>query len=320
MEPQYRSLTAAGTGAHEATAIVLATLTERGLTVHEVAPGRISVARTRRPRWAVIACVLTIWLAGLGLLFLLFRRTESGELVVTDGPRGCVVTLPPLLDDPTHRALAEALGHRLPTAAAATFASPGAEGDDLDDRTVARTELPVPGAPAPPPPPSAAVPVGAAPPPPPSAPAPPAPAPPAPAPSAPAPPAPAPPAPAPVAAAPTDTVPPSGLDLRFHAGTVRVEAGQTVVLGRDPSPAAPVVGHVAPGDTSSVSKSHLLLRFDGSRLTVEDLGSTNGSSVLRSHGVEALESGVAAPVAPGEQVAMGTLTFAIVQAPAGGPT
>ena len=41
-------------------------------------------------------------------------------------------------------------------------------------------------------------------------------------------------------------------------------------------------GRVVPGDASTVSKSHLLVAFDGASITALDLGSTNGSSLVRA--------------------------------------
>jgi hypothetical protein len=258
----YRSLTAAGLGADAATRIALGALEARAdLVVHLLAPGRISVARTRRPRWALVACVATVWLAGLGLLFLLVRRTDAGEVTVHDGPRGCVVTVPPLLDGAAAAALQAALlggslpspsGPAAPVAPAAPAASepPAAVGDDLEGRTVARSAL------------AAEVPV-------------------------------------------------SSVTLRFAAGTVSVAAGQAVVLGRDPASSDRADGRTVPGDGTTVSKSHLLVGFDGDVVTIEDLGSTNGSTVVRDGAAEAVVAGAPVAVLPGDQVALGALTFVV---------
>lgn len=136
---RYRSLTAAGLGATAASVIVSSTLrAHAGVEVHEVAPGRLSVSRTRRPGWAVAACVATCWIGGLGLLFLLVRQTDAGEVTVTDGPRGCTVTLPPVLDGPTVHAVEQAL--RV-TAPEPPVARPVPAADDLEGRTVARGEV-----------------------------------------------------------------------------------------------------------------------------------------------------------------------------------
>jgi len=207
----FRSLGAPGVGAEQATQTLLEVLGARdGYTVHLVAPGRINLAVSRRPGWAVLACLATVWIAGLGLFFLLVRRTEAGEIGITDGPRGCVVTLPPVVDGATASAISDALAPTGPTVAAPPPAR-SLEGDGLDDATGARGE-------APPPPP----------------------------------------------------------------------------------------------DASSISKSHLRAAFDGTELTVEDLGSTNGSRIRRAQpdGREvALVPGAPAVVAPGDTVLIGALAF-----------
>ncbi len=260
MDGGFRSLGAPGVGAEQATQTLLEVLGARdGYTVHLVAPGRINLAVSRRPGWAVLACLATVWIAGLGLFFLLVRRTEAGEIGITDGPRGCVVTLPPVVDGATASAISDALAPTGPTVAAPPPAR-SLEGDGLDDATVARGEAPPP----PPPPPAAVHPAGGV------------------------------------------------LELRFAAGTVLVEAGTPVVLGRDPSPVAHGQVRRVPGDASSISKSHLRAAFDGTELTVEDLGSTNGSRIRRAQpdGREvALVPGAPAVVAPGDTVLIGALAF-----------
>jgi hypothetical protein len=255
----YRSLRAPGLGAEMATELTHAALAARpGLSVHGLAPGRISVARTRRPRWALLLCAATCWLAGLGFLFLLVRRTESGEVVVSDGPRGCVVALPPVVDagaaEAVEVALRRAEGHG--GAAGSEGAAGPATGDDLDDRTVARRDLP----------PRAAGRSGA---------------------------------------------PARRLELRFASGTVTVEAGCPVVLGRDPSTTDDVVGRVVPGDATTVSKAHLRVEFDGETATVEDLGSTNGSRLVHANGEQRLVPGTPRAVADGDEVVLGALALVV---------
>ncbi|MGN6694808.1 MAG: FHA domain-containing protein [Aquihabitans sp.] len=162
MERGFRSLGAPGLGAQQATQTILAVLDGRpGLAAHEVAPGRISASVTRRPPWALVACLATIWIAGLGLFFLLVRRTEAGEITVTDGPRGCVVTLPPSLDAATVAAVTDALAPRTPGVPAPPSARSLDTADDLDDRTIARSEALPPPSDLPPPPPPAGVAAGA---------------------------------------------------------------------------------------------------------------------------------------------------------------
>lgn len=255
-DTRYRSLSAAGLGAEDARRIVVATLEARpGLVVHELGPDRISVARTRRPTWAAVACALTIWLGGLGLLFLLVKQTDAGEVVLRDGPRGCVVALPPVLDHGAIHELEVALAGAAtdPAGPAGSGPDPARPVDDLGGRTVARSEL----------------------------------------------------------AAPPLTPAPPHLLLRFAAGTVEVEAGRPVVLGRDPSSTADATGRVVPGDATTVSKSHLLVDFDGTTATVQDLGSTNGSSVVRDGDARTLVAGAPAAVVAGDRVRLGNLELVV---------
>jgi len=142
----HRSVVAVGLGADEAARAVLAALADRpALAAHRVASGRLSVTRTARPRWALVACVLTCWLLGLGLLFLLVRRTEAGDVLVVEGPRGAIVTVPPLLDGADERALVDALtgtaAAAVPVADAEPIAGPGpSDHGDLDAPTVRRPD------------------------------------------------------------------------------------------------------------------------------------------------------------------------------------
>ena len=97
-DPAFTSMTVPGLDGDTAASRIMAHLdTERGVCARSLGDGRILVTQTRRPRWALVACIATVWLGGLGLLFLLIRRTEAAEIGVRAGPHGCTVTLPPLL-------------------------------------------------------------------------------------------------------------------------------------------------------------------------------------------------------------------------------
>jgi hypothetical protein len=261
---RHRSLPVPGLSADAAANTVRSVLERHpDISVHEVGPCRFTVARTRRPRWATIACACTFWMGGLGFLFLLVTRTEAGAIQVHDGPRGCIVTLPPLLSGAVGEDLADAL--RSPTVSHVVSASVPAtpEGavdasarDHLDDRTVARTDQQVqPDAPV-----AASTPVAV---------------------------------------------------LRSDEGEVAVALGIPTVIGRDPSPTEGAAAAVVPGDTASVSKSHLLVEFDGHALVVEDLGSTNGTTLLRATGQEVLEPGRSGTLADGDQVVLGALRLVV---------
>jgi len=253
----HRSLRAAGLAAETATELARRALADQaGIEVRDLGPGRLGVTRTRRPAWALVACGATVWLAGLGLLFLLVRHTEAGEIVVRDGPFGAVVTVPPMLAGGPAEALASALGSGSTAAPAAPVRS--SAGDDLEGRTVARTDLPAgPAAPVPEP------------------------------------------------SAPATAV------LRFDAGTIPLEAGARLVLGRDPVADGPAPGRVVPGDASTVSKSHLLVAFDGASITAVDLGSTNGSSLVRAGVATPLGTGAEVALLDGDRVTVGAVDFVV---------
>lgn len=273
-ETRYRSLPAPGWSADAVAELVLEAL--RGhpeLAVSLLAPGRIGVARTRRPRWALVACAATVWLGGLGLLFLLVRQTDAGEVAIHDGPRGCTVLLPPLLGGAPAEAIVAALrGDTSPTpdapdpeppavAVSAPAVAVGAP-DDLEGRTVARrTPTATERAPDP---------VG-------------------------------------VGRPTLETV----AALQFDTATLVVAAGETVVLGRDPSPAGAARAEVVPGDATTVSKSHLLVAFDGADLTVEDLGSTNGSVLLTEEGERTIDEGTSVRAGDGDRVRIGAVTLTV---------
>lgn len=116
--PHHPPLSAPGLDVDSVTRIVLEILaTEPRLTARGVGPGRIVVTRTHRPRAAVIACLLTVWIGGLGLLLLLVRRTDVGEIGIRTGPRGCTLSLPALLDVTTVDTIRDRVGPHEPRAA-----------------------------------------------------------------------------------------------------------------------------------------------------------------------------------------------------------
>ena len=250
-----------------------------------MAPGRIGVARTRRPRWALIACALTFWLGGLGFLFLLVKETEAGEITVSDAPQGCVVVVPPMLRGSVTAAIEAALRgtDTRRTAPAPVFPDRNGEAADVDDqldtRTVARQDRPQPLEPERKPTPDRN-----------------------PEPNRKPQPETEPPAP------PTRTM---QLVLRFDDGRIVVAAGEQVVLGRDPSPRPSARPEVVPGDASSVSKSHLLVVNDGLTATVEDLGSTNASALLRGERPVPLEPGRPVDVVDGDLLVIGAVSCTV---------
>jgi hypothetical protein len=65
---------------------------------------------------------------------------------------------------------------------------------------------------------------------------------------------------------------PAETTLRFPWGPVLVEAGGSLLIGRENSP---IAGRLA--DYSNISRRHARVHSDGTSLTVEDLDSTNGT-------------------------------------------
>src|SRR5699024_3875663 len=73
------------------------------------------------------------------------------------------------------------------------------------------------------------------------------------------------------------------LRLTADDGTDRL-VEKAVVIGRNPSASGEEVLFVLKDVTRSVSKTHLRIDGTGEEITVTDLGSTNGSTILREDG------------------------------------
>ena len=88
-----------------------------GYTVVASGPNRFRIARTYRPKWALFAAVGTALFVGLGLLFLLVKRTETGDVVVAEDRAGVKVRITGALQQPVIDALRQALGAAAPIGA-----------------------------------------------------------------------------------------------------------------------------------------------------------------------------------------------------------
>lgn len=77
-----------GMGIGAATEQFVDLCTSAGYTVVAVGPNRMRLARVYRPAWASAVAVLTAVAAGLGLLFLLVKRTESAEATIVEDRAG----------------------------------------------------------------------------------------------------------------------------------------------------------------------------------------------------------------------------------------
>jgi len=99
-----------GLGLGAASERVVQVATAHGYTVVASGPNRFRMARTYRPQWALIAAVATAVFVGLGLLFLLVKRTETGDVVVAEDRSGVKVRLTGALQPAVINALRQALG------------------------------------------------------------------------------------------------------------------------------------------------------------------------------------------------------------------
>lgn len=283
----YRTMRAAGQSAIEVEGHVINELSAAGdLEIRRLGPGRLGVYRTYRPTWALILAIVLFPLVGVGLLFLLVKKSDQGEILIVDGPTGPQVTLPPVVPAQHDAALADRFAGRAGTSAArprvvgneadSVLPPPpvtaGAGSPEQESRGGPITAVPGTHQPAipvanlaPPPPATSSEPfamrsddfsfaddLNAA----------------------------------TLQRPSTSSVPNSPVvrpvALRFAGGVVSVPPGTTVVLGRAPEPQGSATPVRVPGDASTVSKSHALVRAVASGLEVSDLGSTNGSTVEQS--------------------------------------
>lgn len=100
--------TALGSGA--IAQILVDVAARHGYTVVAVGPNRYRLARTWRPTWALVAAIVTGLLACVGLLFLLVKRTESGDAVISEGRGGVSLHLVGSFQPAFLEALRNALG------------------------------------------------------------------------------------------------------------------------------------------------------------------------------------------------------------------
>lgn len=99
--------------------------------------------------------------------------------------------------------------------------------------------------------------------------------------------------------------------LRADDGTERVVTGP-VVIGRNPAAGQGEVQFVLKDETRSMSKTHLRLDGTGSDITVTDLGSTNGSAIVRADGSrESLVPNTPTVLPEGAALALGDRTLTV---------
>jgi hypothetical protein len=256
-----------GLGATAEAAVAAAT--SMGYTVVALGPQRFRAARTFRPTWATTTAIVTAVLCGLGLLFLLVKRTETCEIVVTEERTGVVVRL---LGGPT-----QALVTRVGAAVGALGGAPGSSTGASSFAAAPQLATNVPPAPVTPVAPTSFAPVAPVPPHTPTAPS-----------FEPQ----AWPQQSAVVAPPSEieerTVLKSQLggapSLRLPDGR-KIPIGAAIVIGRNPTapPAAPQATPLAIPD-NSLSKTHCVVRTVGTVVEVIDLHSTNKTVVHSASG------------------------------------
>jgi hypothetical protein len=266
-----------GRSGAEVSGVVAATISaDPAYEMAPVGPDTYQLVRTYRPTWALAAAIAGAVVFGLGILFLLVRRTESCTLVVTDGATGATIALTGALLPGRVESLREAL-ERGPAPSAAPEPQPSGP-------------TPVPASPEAVSPPliltGGAVGV----------------------------------AEETVMARPRVEAPTtrsSPLAVRLHDGRLVSLQGR-VLVGRDPAPGSgdstQSVQLVAVADPQMrVSKTHLAIGVRGGEVWVEDLHSTNGTTVEQPGGTSlAVAPGAPVSLRPGSVVHFGGLRAEVV--------
>lgn len=110
---------------------------------------------------------------------------------------------------------------------------------------------------------------------------------------------------------PTEAVPDDAVVLRFDSGSVHWFHG-TCVVGRNPEAEAGIATIAVPDLSRTLSKTHVALVQADGHVLVRDLGSTNGTSVVRSDAsFEDLVPGTDLVVTAGTTVRIGDHAFVV---------
>ncbi len=94
-----RVVTIHGHGVGDVATFVVKAAQERGYSVAATGPGQFRMVRQERPVWAVVAAILGFPFLGLGLLFLLVKKVDSGSVAVFDGRDGTKVRFVGAIDE-----------------------------------------------------------------------------------------------------------------------------------------------------------------------------------------------------------------------------
>ena len=296
----YRSLKASGmSSADVEKRVVEVVAADKALEVRRLGEGRLGVYRNYRPTWALVLAIVLFPLAGVGLLFLLVRKAEQGEILVVDGPTGPHVTLPPVVPPALDASLSDRLGaaggyqpkddHVPPEPSTAgpseravplIAAIPGVD-ENQDDRTRELTPLPQNRVAEPST--GAADDIDSA------------------------------------TIRRSETALPksaggSGVTLVFDEVTVIVAPGESVVLGRDPRSGPGERPVVVPGHADTVSKSHAVVRAAEGRANVTDLDSTNGTRIERAGTAMEAPAGTAVSLSDRDVLVLGAVRAVVERA------
>jgi hypothetical protein len=274
-----------GLGAGEVTSRLVQAATTSGYRVVATSPRSFLLARSVRPRWAVVAGIATL---GLGFPFFFVKRQESCALSIDDDREGLRARLAGTLDPVALQRLRAACGvvDEAPVGPVSFRPEPGTstaapgwtppplllDADEGLGRTVLRAERPAgPGV------------------------------------------------------QPTSPVADPSQDRTVRRGrpmpsfAVVVDDGRHVPIG----PGGVVVGRspaVSGAETAlaiddrSLSRRHLRLELAGDRVRARDLGSTNGTAIRWPDGrVEELTADTVAPVEPGCTLELGERRIRIIE-------
>lgn len=90
----HETVNVAGSSAADVSArVAMALARTEAYQLVELGPARHQVVRAYRPTWALVVGTFCLPLFGLGLLFLLVRRTESCTIAALHGPVGLVLSI-----------------------------------------------------------------------------------------------------------------------------------------------------------------------------------------------------------------------------------
>ncbi len=285
-----------GRGVGAASEEVVRIAERRGYGVGASGPGTFRLVKSSRPKWAIAAAAISAPLLGLGLLFLLIRRTQSTVVTVFEDRTGTKARIVGDLDPGIVEYLQAPTQARPPSAP--RLSGPAQPPDRASDLLANKTvEIP----PGTEPPESLGIPDAAA--------------------------------VGQVPATITQSGPPDGPDLDLAETMVRpgrpntndrppavllpdgrvIDLGLGIVVGRSPDPGG------TDGDRQviqlhdpTLSKTHLSICPDGTAVVVTDLHSTNGTRMRVGGTSVVCRPGVQSSVPPGAEILAGEAVIKVL--------